>query len=96
MREWKGWGGGSLGGIGGREREKEEGRRGRKLTSHLSKKKKKKNSKKNDSTIPSVVDGFKPGQRKILFCAFKRNLKSDIKVAQLVSFFFHFSLDFFF
>ena len=33
-----------------------------------------------------MVDGFKPGQRKILFCAFKRNLKSDIKVAQLVSF----------
>ena len=31
-----------------------------------------------------MVDGFKPGQRKILFCAFKRNLKSDIKVAQLV------------
>ena len=32
-----------------------------------------------------MVDGFKPGQRKILFCAFKRNLKQDIKVAQLVS-----------
>jgi DNA topoisomerase-2 len=27
-----------------------------------------------------VVDGLKPGQRKILFCCFKRNLKKDIKV----------------
>lgn len=31
-------------------------------------------------SIPSMVDGFKPGQRKILFSCFKRNLKSDIKV----------------
>lgn len=38
-----------------------------------------------ERSIPCVVDGFKPGQRKILFCAFKRNLKSDIKVVQLVS-----------
>ena len=30
-----------------------------------------------------MVDGFKPGQRKILYSCFKRNLKSDIKVAQL-------------
>jgi hypothetical protein len=27
-----------------------------------------------------VVDGLKPGQRKILYCCFKRNLKKDIKV----------------
>ncbi|CAE8665488.1 unnamed protein product, partial [Polarella glacialis] len=33
-----------------------------------------------------VVDGFKPGQRKILYCAFKRNLKSDIKVAQFAGY----------
>ena len=27
--------------------------------------------------IPSVVDGFKPVQRKIMWASFKRNLKSD-------------------
>lgn len=30
-----------------------------------------------------MVDGLKPGQRKIMFACFKRNLKNDIKVAQL-------------
>ena len=34
-------------------------------------------------SIPSVVDGFKPSQRKVLFSCFKRKLKQDIKVAQL-------------
>lgn len=29
----------------------------------------------NRRAIPSLVDGFKPGQRKILFACFKRNLK---------------------
>merc|ERR1719424_516769 len=33
--------------------------------------------------IPSVVDGFKPGQRKVLFGCFKKKVTSDIKVAQL-------------
>uniref|UniRef100_A0A0D9VJV1 DNA topoisomerase 2 n=1 Tax=Leersia perrieri TaxID=77586 RepID=A0A0D9VJV1_9ORYZ len=33
-------------------------------------------------SIPSMVDGLKPGQRKILFCSFKRNLVKEIKVAQ--------------
>ncbi|CAN6253652.1 unnamed protein product [Urochloa humidicola] len=33
-------------------------------------------------SIPSMVDGFKPGQRKILFCSFKRNLVKETKVAQ--------------
>ncbi|GJM86531.1 hypothetical protein PR202_ga02399 [Eleusine coracana subsp. coracana] len=33
-------------------------------------------------SIPSMVDGLKPGQRKILFCSFKRNLTRDTKVAQ--------------
>ncbi|RLN08265.1 DNA topoisomerase 2 isoform X2 [Panicum miliaceum] len=33
-------------------------------------------------SIPSMLDGFKPGQRKILFCAFKRNLVKETKVAQ--------------
>lgn len=34
-------------------------------------------------SIPSMVDGLKPGQRKILFCSFKRNLTKEAKVAQL-------------
>jgi DNA topoisomerase-2 len=33
--------------------------------------------------IPNVIDGFKPGQRKIIFACFKKNLKKEIKVAQL-------------
>ena len=34
-------------------------------------------------SIPSVVDGWKPSQRKILYACFKRNLRTEIKVAQL-------------
>ena len=37
----------------------------------------------NERSIPSVVDGFKPGQRKVLFSCFKRNLVKELKVAQL-------------
>ena len=33
--------------------------------------------------LPSVVDGFKPSQRKVMFACFKRKLVSDLKVAQL-------------
>ncbi|KAJ3252865.1 DNA topoisomerase 2 [Boothiomyces macroporosus] len=40
----------------------------------------------NTRSIPCSVDGFKPGQRKILFSCFKRNLKSEIKVAQLAGY----------
>lgn len=40
----------------------------------------------NVRSIPSMVDGFKPGQRKILFSCFKRKLTSDIKVAQLAGY----------
>lgn len=40
----------------------------------------------NIRSIPSVVDGLKPGQRKVLYSCFKRNLKSEIKVAQLVGY----------
>lgn len=36
-----------------------------------------------ERSIPSMLDGLKPGQRKILYACFKRNLKKDIKVAQL-------------
>jgi DNA topoisomerase-2 len=38
-------------------------------------------------SIPSVIDGLKPSQRKILFGAFLRGLdKSEVKVAQLAGF----------
>ncbi|PIO29300.1 hypothetical protein AB205_0085010, partial [Aquarana catesbeiana] len=37
----------------------------------------------NERSIPSLVDGFKPGQRKVLFTCFKRNDKREVKVAQL-------------
>eukprot|EP00929_Paragymnodinium_shiwhaense_P044864 TRINITY_DN22_c0_g1_i1.p1 TRINITY_DN22_c0_g1~~TRINITY_DN22_c0_g1_i1.p1 ORF type:complete len:1434 (-),score=498.53 TRINITY_DN22_c0_g1_i1:234-4535(-) len=37
-------------------------------------------------SVPSLVDGFKPSQRKVLFCAFKKKLKQDIKVAQFVGY----------
>lgn len=40
----------------------------------------------NVRSIPSVIDGFKPGQRKVMFGCFKRNLKSEAKVAQLVGY----------
>ncbi|KAH7659032.1 DNA topoisomerase type IIA protein [Dioscorea alata] len=33
-------------------------------------------------SIPSMVDGLKPGQRKILYCSFKRPLIKELKVAQ--------------
>jgi len=39
-----------------------------------------------ERSIPSMVDGLKPGQRKILYCCFKRNLRADIKVAQLAGY----------
>jgi DNA topoisomerase-2 len=35
-----------------------------------------------DRSIPNLMDGLKISQRKILFSAFKRNLTSEIKVAQ--------------
>lgn len=37
----------------------------------------------NVRSIPSVVDGLKPGQRKVLFTCIKRNDKREVKVAQL-------------
>ena len=40
----------------------------------------------NIRSIPSVVDGFKPGHRKIMFACFKRKLKAEIKVAQLAGY----------
>jgi len=32
-------------------------------------------------SIPSMGDGLKPGQRKILFCCFKRNFVTQAKVS---------------
>lgn len=32
-----------------------------------------------ERSIPSMVDGLKPGQRKILFCCFKRSIRKDVK-----------------
>lgn len=40
----------------------------------------------NERSIPSLIDGLKPSQRKILFCAFKKNLTTDIKVAQFIGY----------
>ncbi|KAM8836026.1 DNA topoisomerase 2-alpha isoform 2-T2 [Spinachia spinachia] len=37
----------------------------------------------NERSIPCLVDGLKPGQRKVLFSCFKRNDKREVKVAQL-------------
>jgi len=40
----------------------------------------------NKRSIPNFVDGFKPSQRKILFACFKKNLKKEMKVAQLAGY----------
>ena len=37
----------------------------------------------NERSLPHFMDGLKPSQRKVLFACFKRNLKQEIKVAQL-------------
>lgn len=40
----------------------------------------------NMRSIPSVIDGLKPGQRKVLFGCFKRNLVKDQKVVELAGY----------
>jgi len=40
----------------------------------------------NVRSLPSIIDGLKPSQRKVLFACFKRNLKHEIKVAQLAGY----------
>ncbi|KAI6011667.1 DNA topoisomerase II [Pisolithus microcarpus] len=40
----------------------------------------------NVRSIPSAADGLKPGQRKVIWGCFKRKLKKEIKVAQLVGY----------
>lgn len=37
-------------------------------------------------SIPSLMDGFKPGQRKILFCSFKRNFITEAKVSEFAGY----------
>lgn len=40
----------------------------------------------NVRSIPSVLDGLKPGQRKVLYACFKRNLQKDQKVIELAGY----------
>jgi DNA topoisomerase-2 len=40
----------------------------------------------NVRSIPSVMDGLKPSQRKVLYGSFLRDLTDDVKVAQLVGY----------
>ena len=40
----------------------------------------------NHRSIPSMCDGLKPSQRKVLCASFKRNLREDIKVAQFAGY----------
>ncbi|CAD1477982.1 unnamed protein product [Heterotrigona itama] len=37
----------------------------------------------NVRSIPNMIDGFKPGQRKVVYTCLKRNDKREVKVAQL-------------
>eukprot|EP01071_Lankesteria_metandrocarpae_P005308 Lankesteria_metandrocarpae@DN3947_c0_g1_i1.p1 len=39
-----------------------------------------------ERSIPSLVDGFKPGQRKVMFAAIKKNIKNELKVVQLAGY----------
>lgn len=38
----------------------------------------------NIRSIPSVADGLKPGQRKVIWACFKRKMKSEIKVRSFI------------
>ena len=40
----------------------------------------------NLRSIPSVIDGLKPSQRKILYACFKKGLTQDMKVVQLAGY----------
>ncbi|KAF9767745.1 DNA topoisomerase 2 [Fusarium sp. DS 682] len=40
----------------------------------------------NIRSIPSLIDGLKPGQRKVLYTSFKRNLTKDQKVIELAGY----------
>jgi DNA topoisomerase-2 len=38
----------------------------------------------NERSLPSLLDGWKPSQRKVYYGTFKSNIKNEIKVAQLI------------
>ncbi|RYC58747.1 hypothetical protein CHU98_g7467 [Xylaria longipes] len=40
----------------------------------------------NMRSIPSIIDGLKPGQRKVIYACFKRNLIKDKKVIELAGY----------
>jgi DNA topoisomerase-2 len=40
----------------------------------------------NIRSLPNLIDGLKPSQRKILYSCFKRNLRDEIRVAQLAGY----------
>ncbi|KAI1177478.1 DNA topoisomerase [Nemania sp. FL0916] len=40
----------------------------------------------NMRSIPSIIDGLKPGQRKVIYACFKRNLTKDKKVIELAGY----------
>ncbi|GAV48353.1 hypothetical protein ZYGR_0I06500 [Zygosaccharomyces rouxii] len=40
----------------------------------------------NIRSIPNVLDGFKPGQRKVIYGSFKRNITSEIKISTLANY----------
>lgn len=40
----------------------------------------------NVRSLPSVIDGLKPSQRKVLYACFKRKLNAEVKVAQLTGY----------
>jgi DNA topoisomerase-2 len=40
----------------------------------------------NIRSLPHIMDGLKPSQRKILYSCFKRNLRTEIRVAQLAGY----------
>lgn len=40
----------------------------------------------NERSIPSIMDGLKPGQRKIMYAVFRRRLRKEIKVAQFTGY----------
>lgn len=40
----------------------------------------------NIRSLPHMIDGLKPSQRKILYSCFKRNLRDEIRVAQLAGY----------